>query len=137
MVSCTICFDEFIMERDFETAGTNLDIDIALRCDTKNCKAIVCNGCEVKLQNEFKLQNVFKYKPKGIIKCPLCRQQYFKNHLMWTVLEEELKNKIKEKKIYLKYEIESSKNFIEFNNNLIKKYQNKMDEAIETLKTYD
>ena len=131
MVSCTICFDEFIMESNDETAGDDLDIDIALRCQTQNCKSIVCNGCEVKLQN------LFKYKPIGIIKCPLCRQQYFKNHLMWTVLEEELKNKIKEKKIYLKYEIESSKIFIEFNNNLIKKYQKKMEEAIETLKTYD
>ena len=130
MVSCNICFDEFIMESDEETAGSDLDISIALRCDTKNCKAIVCNGCEVKLQNELKLQNVLKYKPMGIIKCPLCRQQYFKNHLMWTVLEEELKNKIKQKKIYLNC-------IIEFNKKLIENYQKKMDEAIETLKIYD
>ena len=75
MVTCNICFDEFIMESDEETAGSDLDISIALRCDTKNCKAIVCNGCEVKLQEQL------KRNPIGIIKCPLCRQQYFKNHL--------------------------------------------------------
>ena len=117
MTTCNICFDEFIMETDEETAGLDLDISIALRCETPNCKAIVCNGCEVKLQNEL------KRNPIGIIKCPLCRQQYFKNHLMWTVLEEELKNKIKQKKRSLK--------------SRIKYLQKELDESIEILKTYE
>ena len=117
MATCNICFNEFILQSDLKTAGTNLDISIALRCETPNCKAIVCNGCEVKLQNEL------KRNPIGIIKCPLCRQQYFKNHLMWTVLEEELKNKIKQKKRSLK--------------SRIKYLQKELDESIEILKSYD
>ena len=119
MTTCTICFNEFIMEMeiDNDTAGSELDIGIALRCETPNCKAIVCNGCEVKLQNEL------KRNPIGIIKCPLCRQEYFKNHLQWCVLEYDLKEKIKEKKRSLK--------------SRIKYLQNELDECFETLKAYD
>jgi len=32
MTTCNICFNEFITECDSETAGDDLDIDIALRC---------------------------------------------------------------------------------------------------------
>jgi len=53
------------------------------------------------------------------------------------VLEEELKNKIKQKKIYLNCIIETSKNFIESNKKLIKTYEKMMDESIEKLKIYE
>jgi len=115
MVSCTICFDEFIMER--KNTLEDLDICIALRCETPNCKCIICNGCEVKLQEQL------GENPVGIIKCPLCQQQYFKNHLQWCVLENELKEKIEEKKTSIKSRIEY--------------LQKELDECIKTLKTYD
>ena len=117
MTTCTICFDEFIMETDEETSKSKLDIGISLRCQTPNCKAIVCNGCEVKLQEQLGDNYV------EIIKCPLCRQQYLKNHLQWCVLEYDLKEKIEEKKINLK--------------SRIKYLQKELDECIEILKSYD
>jgi Zn-finger nucleic acid-binding protein len=105
------------MESDYETSKSKLDIGISLRCQTPNCKAIVCNGCEVKLQEQL------GYNSVEIIKCPLCRQQYLKNHLTWVVLKVDFKEKIEEKKINLK--------------SRIKYLQKELDECIETLKSYD
>ena len=117
MTTCTICFNEFIMESDSETDIIKLDIGIALRCNTLNCEAIVCNTCEVKLQEQLGENSV------EIIKCPLCRQEYLKNHLTWVVLNFDLREKIEEKKRYLNYRI--------------KYLQKELDECIETLKSYD
>lgn len=117
MTSCNICFNEFIIDN-------KKDISIALRCETPKCKSIICNDCEIKLQEQLENSN-------QIIKCPLCRQPYFKNHFRWSVLEGDLKRDwLKEKKRELSYKIK-------FNKELIEKLEKEIVQSLEELSVYE
>ena len=89
MTSCNICFNEFIIDN-------KKDLSIELRCERPKCKSIICNDCEIKLQEQLENSN-------QIIKCPL-----------WSVLEGDLKRDwLKEKKKELSYKIKFNKELIE------------------------
>jgi len=86
MTTCSICYNKFNDEDNDgdneETAGSDLDISISLKCETLKCDSLVCNGCQIKLQNQIGRNNA--------IKCPFCRQLQLKNHFKWNVLHEDL-----------------------------------------------
>ena len=60
MFSCSICYNEFNDGNDEDTVGSELDKNIALKCETKNCDTLICNGCEIKLQYQIGKYNIIK-----------------------------------------------------------------------------
>jgi hypothetical protein len=143
MTTCSICYEEFNNGENHETAGSNLDINISIKCETPNCECIICHGCEIILQ-----QQIGKDKA---IKCPFCRQLYLKNHFKWNVLQEDLllwKEKQKRKlnlgiackqeiiNVYKKM-IKTTHKQLEELNEQIEFLQNEMNEKIEKLAVYN
>tara|TARA_Y100001980_G_C14549260_1_gene331024 strand:+ start:1481 stop:1963 length:483 start_codon:yes stop_codon:yes gene_type:complete len=123
MTTCSICYEEFNDGNDEETAGSDLDIGISLKCETLKCDSLICNGCQIKLQKQIGRNNV--------IKCPFCRQIQFKNHFTWNVLQEDLylwKEKRKRKLslgIYCNEElINGLKSMIEITNKQLEEFKN-------------
>lgn len=132
MTACNICYEELVVKGDKDDIDDYLlDIDIALKCETPNCKSIICSGCESKMQDKLGVNL------KQIIKCPLCRQPYYKNHLKWNVLEIDLKNKIARKKKKLEYIITFNEELIEYNKELINNLQREIDQCKEKLSVYE
>ena len=143
IITCSICYEEFNDGNDEETAGSDLDIGISLKCETLKCDSLICNGCQIKLQKQIGKNN--------IIKCAFCRQIQFKNHFTWNVLKEDLylwKEKQKRKLgfgIHCNEElINGIKNMIEITNKQLEdltekmeKIQREMNEKIEKLAIYD
>ena len=160
MTSCSICYEKFNDGVDEETAGSNLDITISLKCETQKCDSLICHGCQIELYKQIGINNV--------LKCPFCRQLQFKNHFKYNVLDNDLylwREKQKRKLefgIYCKEElINGVKKMIEITNTQLEELkefpsmveatqkslhlfteqmdelQKEMDEKIEKLAIYD
>ena len=81
MTTCSICYNEFYDEddKDKDYYDDELDINLSLECKTENCECIICHKCEMKLLSDPKIDD--KY-----IKCPMCRQTYWKHYFNTMVL---------------------------------------------------
>lgn len=82
MTTCSICYHEFYDEDDKEKDyyDDELDINISLECETENCECIICHKCEIKLLSDPKIDDEY-------LKCPMCRQTYWKNYFTTMVLQ--------------------------------------------------
>ena len=125
MTSCNICYHEFYDEddKDKDYYDDELDINLSLECETENCECIICHKCELKLLSDPKIDDEY-------LKCPMCRQTYWKNYFNTMVLQnirwewrEKTKKKLKWKIEYLREEKE----------NITKELQ----ESLEKLAIYD
>ena len=97
MTTCSICYHEFYDEddKDKDYYDDELDINLSLECETENCECIICHKCELKLLSDPKIDDEY-------LKCPMCRQTYWKNYFNTMVLQnirwewhEKTKKKIK------------------------------------------
>jgi len=125
MTSCTICYHEFYDEddKDKDYYDDELDINLSLECETENCECIICHKCEMKLLSDPKID--YEY-----LKCPMCRQTYWKNYFNTMVLQNirwEWREKTKKK---LNWKIEYLR---EQKENITKELQ----ESLEKLAIYD
>ena len=125
MTTCSICYHEFYDEddKDKDYYDDELDINLSLECETENCECIICHKCELKLLSDPKIDDEY-------LKCPMCRQTYWKNYFNTMVLQnirwewrEKTKKKLKWKIEYLREEKE----------NITKELQ----ESLEKLAIYD
>lgn len=82
MTSCSICYHEFYDEddKDKDYYDDELDINLSLECETDNCECIICHKCEIKLLSDPKIDDEY-------LKCPMCRQTYWKNYFTTMVLQ--------------------------------------------------
>ena len=92
IITCSICYNEFYDEddKDKDYYDDELDINLSLECETKNCECIICHKCEIKLLSDPKIDDEY-------IKCPMCRQTYWKNYFTTMVLQD-IKFKWREKR---------------------------------------
>ena len=83
IITCSICYNEFYDEddKDKDYYDDELDINLSLECETKNCECIICHKCEIKLLSDPKIDDEY-------IKCPMCRQTYWKNYFTTMVLQD-------------------------------------------------
>jgi len=83
IITCSICYNEFYDEddKDKDYYDDELDINLSLECETKNCECIICHKCEIKLLSNPKIDDEY-------IKCPMCRQTYWKNYFTTMVLQD-------------------------------------------------
>lgn len=125
MSTCSICYHEFYDEddKDKDYYDDELDINLSLECETENCECIICHKCEIKLLSDPKIDDEY-------LKCPMCRQTYWKNYFTTMVLQnirwewrEKTKKKLNWKIEYLREEKE----------NITKELQ----ESLEKLAIYD
>jgi len=81
MTTCSICYNEFYDEddKDKDYYDDELDINLSLECETENCECIICHKCEMKLLSDPKIDDEY-------IKCPMCRQTYWKHYFNTMVL---------------------------------------------------
>ena len=82
IITCSICYNEFYDEddKDKDYYDDELDINLSLECETENCECIICHKCEMKLLSDPKIDDEY-------IKCPMCRQTYWKNYFNTMVLQ--------------------------------------------------
>ena len=125
MTTCSICYHEFYDEddKDKDYYDDELDINLSLECETENCECIICHKCELKLLSDPKIDDEY-------LKCPMCRQTYWKNYFNTMVLQNirwEWREKTKKK---LKWKIEYLR---EQKENITKELQ----ESLEKLAIYD
>ena len=82
IITCSICYHEFYDEddKDKDYYDDELDINLSLECETENCKCIICHKCEMKLLSDPKIDDEY-------LKCPMCRQTYWKNYFNTMVLQ--------------------------------------------------
>ena len=97
MTTCSICYEKFNDGDDEETAGSDLDITMSLKCETQKCDSLICHGCQIKLYKQIGINNV--------LKCPFCRQLQFKNHFKYNVLDNDLYLWREKKKQKLEFDI--------------------------------
>ena len=92
IITCSICYNEFYDEddKDKDYYDDELDIKNCHECETKNCECIICHKCEIKLLSDPKIDDEY-------IKCPMCRQTYWKNYFTTMVLQD-IKFKWREKR---------------------------------------
>ena len=109
MTTCSICYHEFYDEddKDKDYYDDELDINLSLECETENCECIICHKCELKLLSDPKIDDEY-------LKCPMCRQTYWKNYFNTMVLQnirwewhEKTKKKLNWKIEYLREEKEN------------------------------
>ncbi len=83
IITCSICYNEFYDEddKDKDYYDDELDINLSLECETENCECIICHKCEMKLLSDPKIDDEY-------IKCPMCRQTYWKNYFTTMVLQD-------------------------------------------------
>ena len=83
IITCSICYNEFYDEDDKDKYyyDDELDINLSLECETENCECIICHKCEMKLLSDPKIDDEY-------IKCPMCRQTYWKNYFTTMVLQD-------------------------------------------------
>ena len=81
IITCSICYNEFYDEDDKDKYyyDDELDINLSLECETENCECIICHKCELKLLSDPKIDDEY-------LKCPMCRQTYWKNYFTTMVL---------------------------------------------------
>lgn len=125
MTTCSICYHEFYDEddKDKDYYDDELDINLSLECETENCECIICHKCEMKLLSDPKIDDEY-------LKCPMCRQTYWKNYFNTMVLQNirwEWREKTKKK---LNWKIEYLR---EQKENITKELQ----ESLEKLAIYD
>lgn len=125
MSTCSICYEEFYDEddKDKHYYDDELDINLSLECETENCECIICHKCEIKLLSDPKIDDEY-------LKCPMCRQTYWKNYFTTMVLQNirwEWREKTKKK---LNWKIEYLR---EQKENITKELQ----ESLEKLAIYD
>ena len=125
IITCSICYHEFYDEddKDKDYYDDELDINLSLECETENCECIICHKCELKLLSDPKIDDEY-------LKCPMCRQTYWKNYFNTMVLQNirwEWREKTKKK---LKWKIEYLR---EQKENITKELQ----ESLEKLAIYD
>ena len=125
MTTCSICYHEFYDEddKDKDYYDDELDINLSLECETENCECIICHKCEMKLLSDPKIDDEY-------LKCPMCRQTYWKNYFTTMVLQNirwEWREKTKKK---LNWKIEYLR---EQKENITKELQ----ESLEKLAIYD
>ena len=82
IITCSICYHEFYDEddKDKDYYDDELDINLSLECETENCECIICHKCEMKLLSDPKIDDEY-------LKCPLCRQTYWKHYFNTMVLQ--------------------------------------------------
>jgi len=82
IITCSICYNEFYDEddKDKDYYDDELDINLSLECETENCECIICHKCEIKLLSDPKIDDEY-------LKCPMCRQTYWKNYFNTMVLQ--------------------------------------------------
>jgi hypothetical protein len=125
MTSCSICYHEFYDEddKDKDYYDDELDINLSLECETENCECIICHKCEMKLLSDPKIDDEY-------LKCPMCRQTYWKNYFNTMVLVDirwEWREKTKKK---LNWTIEYLKEEKE-------RITKELQESLEKLAIYD
>ena len=125
IITCSICYHEFYDEddKDKDYYDDELDINLSLECETENCECIICHKCEMKLLSDPKIDDEY-------LKCPMCRQTYWKNYFNTMVLQNirwEWREKTKKK---LNWKIEYLR---EQKENITKELQ----ESLEKLAIYD
>ena len=125
IITCSICYNEFYDEddKDKDYYDDELDINLSLECETENCECIICHKCEIKLLSDPKIDDEY-------LKCPMCRQTYWKNYFTTMVLQNirwEWREKRKKK---LNWKIEYLR---EQKENITKELQ----ESLEKLAIYD
>ena len=83
IITCSICYNEFYDEddKDKDYYDDELDINLSLECETENCECIICHKCEMKLLSDPKIDDEY-------IKCPMCRQTYWKHYFNTMVLQD-------------------------------------------------
>ena len=83
IITCSICYNEFYDEddKDKDYYDDELDINLSLECKTENCECIICHKCEMKLLSDPKIDDEY-------IKCPMCRQTYWKHYFNTMVLQD-------------------------------------------------
>ena len=83
IITCSICYNEFYDEddKDKDYYDDELDINLSLECETENCECIICHKCEMKLLRDPKIDDEY-------IKCPMCRQTYWKHYFNTMVLQD-------------------------------------------------
>ena len=83
MTTCNICYNEFYDEddKDKDYYDDELDINLSLECETENCECIICHKCEMELLGDPKIDHEY-------LKCPMCRQTYWKNYFTTMVLQD-------------------------------------------------
>jgi len=125
IITCSICYEEFYDKDDEEKDyyDRELDINLCLECETENCECIICHKCEMKLLSDPKVD-------KEYIKCPMCRQTYWKNYFTTLVLldirwewREKTKKKLNWKIEYLREQKE--------------RIDKELQESLEKLAIYD
>jgi hypothetical protein len=82
IITCSICYHEFYDEddKDKDYYDDELDINVSLECETENCECIICHKCEMKLLSDPKIDDEY-------LKCPMCRQTYWKHYFNTMVLQ--------------------------------------------------
>ena len=125
MTSCSICYEEFYDEDDKEKDyyDHELDINLSLECETENCECIICHKCEMKLLSDPKIDAEY-------LKCPMCRQTYWKHYFNTMVLQNirwEWRKKTKKK---LNWKIEYLREQKE-------RIDKELQESLEKLAIYD